>query len=80
MEHGNREVLTWQLPENEEMFVSGGAMNETTAFLQAVERGAGFSPDLREALSAMLVAEGLDRGGDAEVTDSEELHSGAEQC
>ena len=57
-----REVLAWQAEKDSPPFMINGALEETDAFLRAVRKGEGFSPDLEDALTTMRVTEALHQG------------------
>ena len=64
-----REVLAWQAEKDSPPFMINGALEETDAFLRAVRKGEGFSPDLEEALTTMRVTEALHQGGATDSSD-----------
>lgn len=62
-DHG-QQVMHWKAPADMPSYVRRGTYSETEAFIAAVKSGAGFSPALTDALTAMLVTEAMDQGGD----------------
>lgn len=55
-------VVEWQPPADAESAYKVGAVDETRAFLEAVEANAGFRPALAEGLISMLVSDAVQRG------------------
>jgi len=64
---GGDEVLSWSAPAEAGSEYTDGTLGETEAFIRAVETGAGFGPDLQEALVSMLVSEAVAAGGESDI-------------
>ena len=58
----NGKTVLEQRFDDQPAHVSGGAMNETKAFVNAITGGSAFSPTLTEALEAMRLADAIERG------------------
>jgi predicted dehydrogenase len=65
-------VLEWAPPAEASAAFKGGSVGETAAFIRAVAAGGGFQPDLRQGLTAILVAEAIEAGGTVSFGDQPE--------
>lgn len=59
---GDRRFV-WEINDDAPMYEQSGVLAETRAFLDAVENGGPFAPDLREALTTMRTTVAVSRGG-----------------
>ena len=75
-------VLSWQSPEGEPGWVRDGSLQETRAFLNAVEGKGEFAPDLEDGLVSMQAAEAVENGEGIEFVSNgpqiEEAHGKGE--
>jgi predicted dehydrogenase len=63
IEADGERVRSWEADDKMSRYVRNGTMDETAAFLGAVERGNGFAPTLTDGVRSLRVAECLDASG-----------------